>query len=327
MNRYKMLAAAVFALLLAVGCSSYNSNSNSNPNGSYTISGTVDSVDLNNSSINLMNVTGLNGYSNGLVPYSGNSNNVRVFFTSGTTVGWQGRTYRPQDLERGDQVTVYLNQNGSQLVAQSMTVTYNSRQGMASSSAPYGNYGTNTSAVHGTLRAIDNYARTMSIDPGYGSWVTVSYGSNVPVYMNGRTYTATDLQPGDVVDVRVNDMGGGNLRAQDVTVDSGPLSSGGYDNNSSTNAFSTIRGTVRYVDNNAHIIAIDSPLWLSGPLTNPGTSMLIHYDSNAQVGFQGNFYPVTNLQQGDVIDVQVQDLGGGNLLGQQITVFRDVNSR
>ncbi len=322
MIKIKMLAAAVFGLLLAAGCASYNSGYSYPYNHTYDISGTVDSVDLNSQSIYLTNAGGFRGYSN-LVPY-GSGNNVRVFYNNGTVAYWQGRAYRPEDLEHGDQVTIHVTQTGNQLIAQSMNVTYNSREGMASSAPPYGSYGYNTSLVHGTLSSVDNYARTMTIDTGNGNLMTVSFNSNTPVYMNGRTFLPTELQAGDTVDVRVNDLGRGNLGAQDITVIQGTTANGAY--GSSMNALSTIRGTVQYVDANTHTIALDSPVWISGPLTNPGTSMIIEWNPSSQINFQGQLYPVTNLQQGDVVDVQLQDLGGGNLLAQQISVYHDVNA-
>jgi len=36
---------------------------------------------------------------------------------------------------------------------------------------------------------------------------------------------------------------------------------------------------------------------------------------------------VTNLERGDVIDVQVQKLSGEDYLAQNITLVRDVNAR
>lgn len=324
MIRTKMFAAAVFGLLLAAGCAPYNSGYYYpyRPYQTFNISGTVDSVDVNTRSIDLTNATGYRGYSN-LVPY-GPGNDVRIFYNNATVVYWHGRAYRPEDLEHGDQIAISVSQAGNELIAQSMNVTYNSREGMASSSAPYGTYGNNTSVVHGTLRSFDTYGRTMSIDTGNGSYVTVSFNSNTPVYMNGRTFMTADLQIGDVVDVRVNDLGGGNLGAQNITVVQGTTPNGEY--GSSMNAMSTIRGTVQYVDGNAHTIALDNPIWISGPLTNPATSMVIEWSPDSQIDFHGQLYPVTNLQRGDVIDVQLQDLGGGNFLAQQISVYRDVNA-
>jgi hypothetical protein len=85
---------------------------------------------------------------------------------------------------------------------------------------------------------------------------------------------------------------------------------------------------VNYVDPSTRTIVIDSPTRL-GFQTSSGTTTTttIQYNSSTQVNYQGQLYPVTNLERGDVIDVQVQDLGGTNYLAQSITVVRNVNVR
>jgi hypothetical protein len=317
MNRMTTLAAAAFALLLAAACTSSNNSypiGTAYPSGTSEIRGTVDSVDLNSRSVYLTNV---NGYGNNLNP-GGRNNNVRVFYDERTTVNYQGRNFRPEDLERGDQVSIRVDRSSNQLMAQSMDVLYNTRGGMSSSSPPYGT----SSVVHGTVRSNDNYARTMTVDPGYGSSMTITYATNTPVNYNGRTYTPADLAVGDQVDVRVNDLGGGRLSAQDITVTRSTSSSGTYGSQ-----YSTIRGNVRYVDPSTRTIVIDSPNWMSGFQTNPGTTMTIQYSPSSQVNYQGQLYPVANLERGDVVDIQVQDLGGSNYLAQNIALVRNVNAR
>jgi hypothetical protein len=84
---------------------------------------------------------------------------------------------------------------------------------------------------------------------------------------------------------------------------------------------------VRFVDPSTRTITIDSPTYVSGFQTNPGSAMTIEYNSSAQVNYQGQLHPVTNLERGDVIDVQVQKLSGGNYVAQNITLVRDVNAR
>ena len=331
MNRLKGLSAAVLALLLLAACGSMNNGSTyptgstypagtTYPNAVSEIRGTVDSVDLNSRSIYLSNVS---NYSTNLYPNSGNnSSNVRVYYDDRTTVSWNGTNYRPTDLERGDQVSVRVDRSGNQLLAESMNVLYNARGSMASSSptSPSSPYG--VSSVHGTIRSIDTYGRTISVDPGYGSYMTVNYASNTPVYFNNRPYTISDLEVGDQIDLRVSDLGGGRFNAQDITVTRSVNGAG-----TSSSQYSTMRGTVRFVDPSTRTISIDSPTWMTGFQTNPGSAMVIQYDPNVQVNYQGQLHPVNNLEPGDVIDVQVQRLSGGNYLAQSITLVRDVNAR
>jgi Domain of unknown function (DUF5666) len=331
MHKTKVFAAAAFALLLVAACGSsgnYGDIFNGGGSHAYDIHGTVDSVDTNSRSIYLTNVS---GYNNNLAGGSGGyGNTVRISYDDRTSLSYQGRTYRPEDLERGDQVTVHVNDNGNnQLLAQSMDVTYDARGGMASSSSQsYPTYG-NGSVVSGTVRSIDTYRHTMSIDPGYGSYVTVDWATNTPVYFNGRTYAPGDVEVGDQVNVRVNGGGSGRVTASDITV-TRSISSNGTTNNNGTysNGMQTVRGTVRSIDTNARTIELESTSWMNGFQTSTGgNTLIIHYDPTARVGVSGQLYPLSNLERGDVIDVQLQPNGSTSYLAQTITLVRDVRSR
>jgi hypothetical protein len=236
MNRYKTLAAATFALLLLAACGSSGNGigdifgGGNSSNNAYQIRGTVDSVDANSQSIYLTNVSGYNTNLN-----TGGSSSVRVYYDNRTTLNYQGRTYRPDQLERGDELTVNVNQSGNQLIAQTMDVTYNTRGGMASGSS--GTY-------------------------GYPS--------------------------------------------------------------SSSPSYSTIRGTVRNVDTVNRTIELENTSWMSGFRTNTGTRFTVQYDPNASVEYNGQTYPLTNLERGDIVDVQVQNLGSSNYLAQRVVLVRNV---
>ena len=320
MHKTKVLAAAVFALLLAAACGSSSGIGNvfGGGNNAYDIHGTVDSVDLNGQSINLTNVS---GYNNSLAGGGGYGNTVRVYYDNRTSISYQGRNYRPEDLERGDQVTVHVDESGNRLMAQSMDVTYDSRGGMASSSS-LPNYG-NGSMITGTVRSIDTYRHTMSVDPGYGSYVTVDWSTSTPVYYNGRTYAAADVEVGDQVNVRVGSGNGSRVSAQDITVTRSI--SGNNNGTYNSTGMQTVRGTVRYVDTNARTIQLDSTSWMNGYQTSPGgNTLLIHYDPTSRVNVSGQLYPLSNLERGDVIDVQLEPNGSTNYLAQTITLVRNV---
>jgi hypothetical protein len=286
----------------------------------YDIRGTVDSVDLNGRSIYLTNVS---GYNTNLMGTGGNGGNTaRVYFDDQTTVTYQGRNYRPQDLERGDEVSIRAGQNGNQLIAESMDVTYNARGSMTSSSGgssstvPYG------STVHGVVRSIDTYNRTLSVDRGFGSNMVISYNTNTPVYFNNKTYAVSSLEAGDEIDIRTSDFGGGRLGAQDITVTRNISGS----TSSSSSSTSTIRGTVRSIDTYNSTITLDSATWISGfKSSSSGNTMTVRYDTNTRVDYQGQLHPITNLERGDVVDVQVTGTGS-NPFVQRIILVRDVNN-
>ena len=329
MHKTKVFAAAAFALLLAAACGSsgnYGDIFGSGSNQAYDINGTVDSIDTSNHSIFLTNVS---GYNNSLAGTGGYGNTVRVFYDDRTSLTYQGRNYRPEDLERGDQVTVHVNQSGNQLIAQSMNVTYDTRGGMASSSS-LPSYG-NGSVVTGTIRSIDTYRHTMSIDPGYGSYVTVDWSNNTPVYFNGRTYAPGDLEVGDQVNVRVGSGGSGRVSASDITVTrsiSGNTSSSSNNNGTYGTNLQTVRGTVRNVNTNAGTIELESTTWMNGFQTSTGgNTLIIRFDPTARVSVNGQLYPLSNLERGDVIDVQLEQNGSTNYLARNFTLVRDVRSR
>lgn len=98
----------------------YPSNPNSQATGRVT--GTVNYVDAN---ARLINVTA--NYVTGLRESTNNA--FTIYYDGRTRVMYQGRTYAPEDLERGDQidVTTYNSGNG-QYVADTITVTRNARQ-------------------------------------------------------------------------------------------------------------------------------------------------------------------------------------------------------
>jgi len=236
MNRYKTIAAATFALLLLAACGTSGNSigdifggGNNGSNANYQIRGTVDSVDLNSQSIYLTNVSGYNTNLN-----TGRSSSVRVYYDNRTTLNYQGRSYRPDQLERGDEVTVNVNQNGNQLIAETMDVTYNTRGGMAS-------------------------------------------GSNYP---------------------------------------SSPYPS--------STQYSTVRGTVRNVNTGSRTIELDNTSWVSGFRTNTGSRFVVQYDANTSVDYNGQLYPVTNLENGDVVDVQLQNTGSSNYFAQRLVLVRNV---
>jgi hypothetical protein len=334
LNKKTASFAAVLALLLAAGCGSMGDvlgGGSPNSNVPSNVRGTIDSVDLNNHSIWLTNTnTSLASGSNG--------GSIQVFYDDRTSVSYQNRTYRPEDLERGDQVDIRVTQSGNRLVADSMTVTYNAAQtssypsgtypsGSGTSTYPSGGYNT---TVSGTIRNVDASRRTIEIDHGYNAATSVvEYNTNTPVSFNGRSYQPADLERGDQVDIRATDLGGGRIVAQNITVVrsvSGTNGSNGTYGGTTSSNYSTVRGTVRYVDTSRRTIELEQTTWTNGflPGTNNTNTVIVQYDVNASVYVSGQAQPISGLERGDVIDVQVENLGSANLLARSITLVRDV---
>ncbi len=225
MKNYKSLAAASFALLLLAACGSSGIGDvlgGGNNNQTYQIRGVVDSVDTNSQSVYLTNVS---GYST-MLSNGGSGSTARVYFDNSTQVDYQGRAYRPQDLERGDEVTVNVDESNNQLIAQSMTVTYDASNNSNNSGSNYPN--TNQqSTIRGTVYSIDTARHTMQLEStswisGFqgntsGNRVTVYYDTNASVDVQGRLYPISNLERGDVVDVRVYGNSS-SLQAQSIVL-------------------------------------------------------------------------------------------------------------
>jgi hypothetical protein len=220
MNHAKSLTAASLALMFLAACSSGGlgdilGGGTSQP-ATYDIRGTVESVDTRNNVVYLTNVS---GYGTML---SGGTDEVRVYFDQNTEVEWQGQRYTPDDLERGDQVTVRVDESGNQLYADSMTVTYNVSAG-GGVYDPNPNYGT----IRGTVRSVDTYNRTITLEaanwisqfnPGAtsGNTIVIRYDTNTGVNVSGQLYPVANLERGDVIDVQVSNTSGNNYFAQQI---------------------------------------------------------------------------------------------------------------
>jgi hypothetical protein len=193
MNKYKTLAAATVALLLMAACGTSGNSigdifgGGNQGNNAYQIRGTVDSVDTRGQSIYLTNVTGYNTNLTG-----GNASSVRVYYDNRTTLNYQGQSFRPEQLERGDEVTVNVNQSGNQLIAETMDVTYNTRGGMASgSNGTYGNPSTYPSQQQYSTRGTrPSSSKTRTGSPASAPTTAAAASSSATIRMPASTTTA-----------------------------------------------------------------------------------------------------------------------------------------
>jgi hypothetical protein len=310
--RKQTILGALAALLLAVGCGSSDIGDilgGSGPSSSVSeLRGRVDSVDLNSRSIVLTNVsTSTSGLQSGGL---GSGDTARVYFDERTTVTYQGRTYRPQDLERGDEVAVQVDRSGDRLFATAMTVLYDSSGTTA---------GSTSGTVQGIVRYIDTSRRTIELDRS-GQTMILQYDANTYVDYNGRRYRPEELERGDEITVNIRDLGTGRYLAEGINVVrsvGGPVTGG--------TTSSALRGTVRGVDTNRRLIELEQTSWVPRFTTGSGNSVVVEYDANTTVEFQGRLYAPTNLERGDVVDVAVRDLGN-RLLAERIVVVRDVGA-
>lgn len=327
MSRTVRHTAAIAALVLLAGCSSADLGSvlgggTSEPTsgGVYAneVRGTVDYVDTRDQFIELTNVS---GWSSRLSNEGNNSGSrMRVYYDDRVAVEYQGRSYRPEDLERGDEVAVRVDESGGRYRATAIAVV----RDVSGGGGTYGG-GSYDSRIRGTVRYVDTRNRTIELDEGtYSNRTTVvAYSSDTYVDYQGRRYRPEDLQRGDEIEITVRDVAGRRVAsAIAVTRNAGDASS-------SSGEMRRVRGSVWSIDTSRRAITLDRATWTTSRFDTGGGSgnnVVIRYDSNVPVYFQGRTYAVTNLERGDEIEVEVRSLGGNDLLAERINVLRDRNS-
>jgi len=173
----------------------------------------------------------------------GGQDEVVIAYDQGTSVRYQGRDYRPEDLERGDRIQASIDRSGNngRLFASNIDVLYDVSEGgpggYDNNNGGYGDRDVRTD-VRGTVRSIDTRSRTLEIDRsddgpdpggysdsrrgtrdgrGQGHRVLVYYDPNTSVRYQGRLYSPENIERGDEVEIQARDLGG-RLVAQEITV-------------------------------------------------------------------------------------------------------------
>jgi hypothetical protein len=147
---------------------------------------------------------------------------LRVYFDRNTEVNYQGRMYRPENLERGDEVEVNVRQAGRDLYADSMTVTYNSNANDETPSMSSGS-SANYSTIRGTVRNVNTYNRTIELAEldeldNRGSVITVQFDPSTRVDVEGQKLQISGLERGDVIEIQAQDLGNGSWLASSITL-------------------------------------------------------------------------------------------------------------
>ena len=310
--RLRMLCLSIAALvttgcgLLGGGGGSTTPSPSPTPTSAAAVSGTVQSVDAQAHTLtvgagarNQMNLR--------------TNDRTVLTYDSSTVVEYQGqKSYNPQDLEVGDQIEAQVERTGNLVRARNIKVIYS----MSGSS------GTNSAADaawDATVRSVNSGNRTIElIQSGREQYpVTVHYDANTRVEFQGRSYRPEDLERDDGVQVRTHSSGS-QLIADQIVVTrntNGSLGAAGQNQ---------LRGTIGNINTAARVIELDSVAFEQKQVqgfdaTKNGSSTTIAYDASTIVEYQGQRYGVGNLERGDVVNIDVSQIGTG-YLAKRITV-------
>jgi len=162
---------------------------------------------------------------------------IAIYYDDRTVVEREGRTYRPQDLERGDEIRAEVERTDGGLMVQQIEVLSDVRESQAPEAPEYRpapEDRRDVEPLRGTVRFVDPRARILEIQasPLSGSRfnrragvIQVQYDADTTVELQGRRYSPENLERGDRVEIDVRDLGGRLLAEQIVVV--GPGEPGG----------------------------------------------------------------------------------------------------
>ena len=124
-------------------------------------------------------------------------------------------------------------------------------------------------------------------------------------------------------DIDVTALSGGRYRAEQIRVVRSVSDAGGtYDSN-------ILRGSVRYVDTRNRTLELDGANWRYGFAPGDGgygtgNVVVVRYNTNTPVEYNGRSYDVASLERGDVVDVRVSNPGTTSPVAERIVLVSDV---
>jgi hypothetical protein len=170
---------------------------------------------------------------------------IALFYDDNTTVEYQGRAYRPEDLERGDRIQATVEARGDRQIAEEIQVIYDvssergmapgrpdrpdrmdrnpDREGSGIQSEP------EAADLRGIVQSVDPDGQSLEIevadddsqdsgDNGPSGVVMVSYDARTTVQYQGRSYKPENLEEGDVVVIHLRRDRGGRMVADQILV-------------------------------------------------------------------------------------------------------------
>lgn len=140
-----------------------------------------------------------------------------VGYDSRTRVLYEGREYRPEDLERGDVVRARVNEDRSGRLYADRVDVVESVQARRDDDPYDDRHETPSGDLVGEVERVDTARREIRLTTSHGLHV-IEYDSRTSVYYQGETYRPENLEPGDEVRIDVSARGGETPLAESIEV-------------------------------------------------------------------------------------------------------------
>ncbi len=219
----------------------------------------------------------------------GQDDRIAFSYTSATQVTYQGRNYRPQDLEPGDLVAVYLDP-GTTRVADRIVVEESVQdRGMADAS----------NWIQGEVEGVERRSQVLRVRTDRGV-ERIGYQDRTPVYYEGEEYRVEQLEAGDIVKVEV-DRSTYGVEAQRVEVVQSVQDRDDRDPYPETPRAGSYSGTVSWVDTRSGQFGLD---------VQGGDLLRVSLPFNADTRTRDTFQ---RLRRGSRVRIEAVPIDGGAL--------------
>jgi hypothetical protein len=239
-----------------------------------------------------------------------------IYYDERTVVEFDGESYRPENLERGDEVDVRYARRSDRDLAERITVVRDVRAG------GLGSYNDDPTMVRGTVGDVNTGDRMIEVERTHGDRGTlVYYDERTVVAFEGREYKPENLERGDEISV-TGERRDNRFLADRITVDrdARASSAGSYDDAVDREVQGReVRGTVRSLNTRDRMIQLDLAFGERG-------DERVYYDDRTVVDLQGREVRAERLVVGDEISVRGTRRADNRFLADTIQVLREARS-
>lgn len=174
--------------------------------------------------------------------------------------------------------------------------------------------------VRGTVVRVDPRERSILLSPGDGEDrddrddrddhgrdrdLVLHYNEDTRVDYEGEAYGPENLEPGDQIDAVV-ERGSEGLLTEAIRVLSDVRGGEDQRQGGEDGSATELQGVVRSNDPSRHTVEVES----AGSRGERSEVVVVHYDENTEVEFQGRLYGPENLEQGDAVKIELRGDSG-----------------